>query len=71
MVNENNDNPTCRSLGSEPIRSVLVLRPNLIGGAFILNLDNTCKLMGQGLMKEIETFEFVNIVGRKRPGVAV
>ena len=32
----------------------------------ILNLDNTCKLMGKGQMREIETFEFVNIAGRKR-----
>ena len=30
VVNENNTNPTCRVFGSEPIRSVVVTRPNLI-----------------------------------------
>ena len=30
VVNENNTDPTCRVFGSEPIRSVVVIRPNLI-----------------------------------------
>ena len=31
VVNGNNEDPTCSLLGSEPIRSVVVIRPNLIG----------------------------------------
>ena len=31
VLNKNNCNPTCSLLGTEPIRSVLVTRPNLIG----------------------------------------
>ena len=31
VVNENNGNPTCSLLGSEPIRRVVIIRPNLIG----------------------------------------
>lgn len=30
VVNENNANPTCRVFASEPIRNVVVIRPNLI-----------------------------------------
>lgn len=47
VVNENNDNPTCSLPGSELIRNVVVIGPNLIGhyvvppGQFILNLDDT------------------------------
>ena len=31
VVNKNNANPTCSLLGLEPIRSVVIIRPNLIG----------------------------------------
>ena len=30
VLNENNDNPTCSLLASEPKRSVVIIRPNLI-----------------------------------------
>ena len=58
VVNENNGNPTCGLLGSQPIRSVVIIRP--IGLAIIWQdlypkFREQRKLMGQGQMGDIET----------------